>query len=143
MASLTTKTDIPRATLEAVAESRLKESLALQDSFPAASIYLGGYAVECCLKVAICKALDLEELPSTFKSHALEALLMHSGLRRRMGENGDVHASFSKINTTWDMVSDPIRYRPPSSFSKEGAADFQAWLTDKKAGVFPWLKSQT
>jgi hypothetical protein len=143
MARLETKTKALRATLEAVAESRLEESQALMDNFPAASIYLGGYVVECYLKVAICKTLDLAALPRVFESHALEALLMHSGLRRRMSENADVHDSFSKINTTWNMESDPIRYRPPNSFSKEVAAEFQAWLTDKKAGVFPWLKSQT
>ena len=145
MAQLSAKTSIDKHLLIELAESRLNESRALQKQFAAASIYLGGYAVECYLKAAICKTLDLDELPNTFKSHDLEVLLMHSGLRRRLFRVQAVQDSFGKIVGEWNLegADDSIRYRSPSAYLPPDAEAFHGLLIDETRGVIPWLKKQT
>jgi len=44
-------------------------------------MFLGGCALECLLKAAICATLKLDGLPAAFKTHDLEALLLYSGFR--------------------------------------------------------------
>lgn len=145
MAHLSAETSIAKDLLIELAESRLKESRVLVEAdFAAASIYLGGYAVECYLKAAICKVLDLAKLPNTFKSHVLDLLLMHSGLKRRLSAEGGVENNFRKIAGLWKLekTEEPIRYAPPANYGRHDADLFQIWLSDAKEGLIPWLRKQ-
>jgi HEPN domain-containing protein len=45
------------------------------------AVYLGGYAVECALKSAICVLKNLPSLPESYRTHELEELLHATGLR--------------------------------------------------------------
>ena len=44
------------------------------------AVYLGGYAVECALKAAICMLKNLPTLPEDYKTHVLDELLDATGL---------------------------------------------------------------
>ncbi len=44
------------------------------------AVYLGGYAVECALKSAICVLKNLPQLPEEHRTHNLEVLLRATGL---------------------------------------------------------------
>jgi HEPN domain-containing protein len=44
------------------------------------AVYLGGYAVECALKTAICVLKNLPTLPEYYKTHVLDELLGATGL---------------------------------------------------------------
>jgi hypothetical protein len=152
MAKLSTKTSVPKDTLLALADSRLSESEVLKNGgLWAASIYLGGYAVECYLKVAICETLDLDGLPKPFETHELEPLLMYSGLQRRLKSEAEVHDSFGKIASTWPdwqagtarpSAGELVRYVLPSLVQEHDAESFDEWLNDPEKGVIPWLKKQ-
>ena len=152
MAKLSTKMSVPKDTLLALADSRLKESEALKTAkLWAASIYLGGYAVECYLKAAICTTLDLDGLPRPFETHELEPLLMYSGLQRSLKSEVEVHDSFGKIASTWPdwqtatsrpSAGELVRYVLPTLVQEPDAESFDKWLNDPKKGVIPWLKKQ-
>ena len=44
------------------------------------AVYLGGYAIECSLKSAICILKNLPTLPEEYKTHAFDDLLIATGL---------------------------------------------------------------
>ncbi len=136
---------LARAVLEVLSDARLTEAelLAKEGHFGTA-IYLGGYALECLLKAVICRRLDLDELPATFHSHDLEALLLHSGLHRRMESKSAVHENFRKASDIWmlDNTADSVRYRDPSAFVGQDYENFNKWLCGREAGVIPWLRDQ-
>ncbi len=131
--------------LEREVGSRLQEANALYEKgCYAGCIYLAGYAVECSLKVAICRALDCGGLPATFKSHELEVLLLYSGQKRRMERDApEVRRSLAKIQGFWTMKgAESIRYIDPEEFKSDDATDFLSWVTDATLGVVPWLRKQ-
>lgn len=132
--------------LRSVAEVRLREAECLREShLYAGAIYLAGYAVECLLKAAICKALGWGELRSTFAVHDLEGLLLHSGLQQKIEEptNASVLRNFKGIKEVWIVVGkQSIRYADPVSFTESGAGDFLAQIQDPATGVATWLRAQ-
>jgi hypothetical protein len=145
MATLDPKIVVDKDVLERLVDSRLQEAKALSErGCFAGCVYLAGIAVECCLKAAICQTLDCDGLPATFKSHDLDALLLHSGLKRRMKrEAPDVHDSFVKIQGFWTMKGkESIRYIDPGNYGSDDAEAFLSWVTDATRGVVPWLKRQ-
>ena len=145
MAKLDPKIIVDQEVLERLVESRLKEARALYEKgLYAGCVYVAGYAVECCLKIAICQALDSDGLPATFTSHELEVLLLHSGLKRRMErEAPEVRRSLAKIQGFWTMKgAESIRYIDPEEFMSDDAEDFLSWVTDATLGVVPWLRRQ-
>ena len=139
-----TKAIIKEDLLRRLAESRLREANALYSSgHYQGAIYLAGYAVECWLKVAICRAMDWDELYDTFKQHDLMFLLRHSGLVRRINDAPKVNSNFSQIMGIWFWDSKiELRYRDPDSYSADQAKDFLRWVADKTEGVVPWLSKQ-
>ncbi|MCK4659683.1 MAG: HEPN domain-containing protein [Phycisphaerae bacterium] len=154
MATLSSKPLISRCVLEELGATRLKEANALlQAGHYAGAIYLAGYAVECYLKVAICAALDWDELHGTFKSHDLDVLLLHSGLKKEMEapEAAQVKRSFRKITEVWILEGKDggrdsgknIRYQHPSGLSEDDARSFLKWVNDPSVGVVPWVKGRT
>ena len=110
----------------------------------AGAVYLGGYALECLLKVVICRRLELERLLTTFHSHDLEALLHHCGLMRRMEREPGVRESFVKASGVWKVESgaDSVRYQAPEGFGEDDWQAFSAWLNHEDRGVMRWLRTQ-
>ena len=93
--------------------------------------FLGGCALECCLKVAICVTLKLDGLPAAFKTHDLEALLLYSGFRADLEAQRDIQKSLSAVVEQWRPDGrEKLLYGQPSKF-------------DEKTGVLPWLQSRT
>ena len=95
-------------------------------------MYFAGLAVECCLKAAICKALDWEYLLGAFKTHDLEGLLAYSGLDRELRAEPAIVESFSRLAQRWsgkDSPTEPkdpgsVRYMPPASLDERKTDDF-------------------
>lgn len=116
----------------------------LKGTWFGAAIYLGGYACECLLKVRICELLDLAELPRTFYSHDLDALLLHAGLSNRIKAVAAVERSFQRIVSIWnDPHGQPqVRYNDPSAYTQTVADDCSKCLLDPNEGVVPWFKNQ-
>jgi HEPN domain-containing protein len=142
---------ISKESLRHIAEARLADAQLLCEAGRyAAAIYLGGYAVECYLKAAICKSLDWVELLGAFKTHDLEGLLKYSGFDRQLRSSPDVLESFSRSTKLWSgqdtngRAAEPtgIRYSLPAEFDKQRADDFFKWLNDPDAGVIPWLRNR-
>jgi hypothetical protein len=135
---------IDREVLQRIATTRLEEARALEQSrHYLGAIYLGGYAVECWLKVAICNTLDWPGLYATFKSHDLAYLLLHSGLGRRIEVATTVGESFRKIRGMWPKDRGvELRYHDPSSYGRNQASQFLRWVIDDEVGVVPWLRKQ-
>lgn len=137
---LSKTTDTRRSVLEKVAAARLKEARALKKAgCYAGAVYLAGYAVECWLKVAICKALDCLEMPRTFRSHDLDVLLLHSGLVRRIDREPGVSENFGRISGVW---AESIRYEDPKSFDEAQVDDFFRWVCGRHDGVVTWVRKQ-
>ncbi len=136
-AELSTKTIIRRESLTAVAESRLLDADALvQAGRFTAAVYIGGYTVECYLKAAICKTLDLDELPGTFAVHNLEVLLFYSGLNRQIQGHPSAHYAFNKLRDVW---SERVRYEDPAKYTKTQAESVINWVIE----VVQWIKPKT
>ena len=105
----------------------------------AAALYLAGYAVEALLKCAICKALNLDELPVVFHIHDLETLLFFSGLYKEIQADAVVWISFRNIQATWN---EKRRYTDPSAVSASECNNLNQWLNDPISGVVPWLEAR-
>lgn len=134
---------VPRATLEQLAEARMREAQALlRVGEYAGAVYLAGYALECYLKVAICARLDWESLLATFKTHDLERLLLFTGLEKRLKDDVSVWLNFKRVVGLWsDGSGNPsVRYRHPEEILKSTAEEFLDWLTVVPEGLIPWLQ---
>lgn len=152
-AQLANKTVVSRTTLEKLVELRLAEAQALFDAgYYVGCVYLAGYAVECALKHAICATLEWNDLKSTFKTHDLELLRVHSGLDARLQGDVVVSESFSKIREMWVIDSSDkgekhqsLRYctADVARIDRDSASLFLKWATDSKVGVIPWLRNET
>ena len=142
---LSKKPIVARETLREVAEARLKEAENLFDAkHYAGTVHLAGYAVECYLKVAICVTLHWDELRGTFKTHDLEALMLHSGLDDKLQKDARLVESFAKIKETWVIDGSlSIRYKKPSEFNERAARIFLRYVSDPETGVVPWLRKMT
>lgn len=111
----------------------------------AAAISHGIYALEIQLKVAICRRLDLDELPVAFQSHSLQGLLYISGLKKRL----DL-AEFALVKNRWNQLTmnrlaydlNLLRYHP-SSITEADANQFFNILLDKISGVLTWVVFMT
>ncbi|MFQ5492080.1 MAG: hypothetical protein ACE5GE_15290 [Phycisphaerae bacterium] len=144
VAQLSRKTIIERRVLDRLVQTRLRESrVLLKGRCYGGAVYMAGYAVECCLKVAICTALDWSHLRATFMSHDLELLLMHTGLEQRLTRETEVRNSFAKIQGIWTMTGEKaIRYRSPGDFKAADARSFLRWVSHRDIGVVPWLRKR-
>ncbi len=142
MATISKTLIIDREVLERLGDARLSEARALQDRHFAGCIYLAGYAIECWLKVAICKTLECDRLPGAFKVHDLEALLLYSGLKRRLEAEINVHRCWRQIVGMWVLEGDEaFRYRDPLTITQGDATDFLEWVSGTH-GVLTWLKGR-
>lgn len=104
-----------RNVYEAAARERLKDSRALQDAGRyIGAVYIGGYAIECYLKMLICSRYDFEHLEdfeeaiekrtgrhpqlSSARGHQLEVLLDYSGLKDVIRTEKEVYHAFRIVN---------------------------------------------
>ncbi len=150
--SLRNKTIISQAELIELGNERLAEAEALRLGAKfAGAVYLAGYAVECYLKAAICKTLDLSGLPIVFMTHDLDVLLFHSGLDNTLRADTVLAGSFTHIVGIWSVerreerqggktiMKESVRYRKPSDFDDATAKSFLTAV----AGVVKWLRTKT
>lgn len=107
------------------------------------AIATGLYALEIRLKVAICKRLDLEQLPKNFEIHELDGLLLLAGLSRRIDRKGA-----RKVKANWDLIVrqseelNKLRYTGDKNWTHAQAAAFLSQLKDPPNGVLPRLSVQ-
>jgi hypothetical protein len=133
------------ADLQAVYKDRLADAEVLFNSQRYASaIAMWFYALEICLKIAICRRLDLNELPKAFEIHDFQALLVVAGLRNRLGDPSAV-----LVKANWDNVTaygpghiNELRYSPSASWGKGQAEDYRTRLLTDADGVLPWITAQ-
>ena len=107
-----------------------------------AAIYMSGYALEACLKCAICKNLKLDQLPKVFEYHDLESLLLFSGLEAELYLDAKRRESFEGLLNDWSVE---MRYVDPenSKFNFGLCAEVDTWLNDVGFGLLPWLRSRS
>jgi len=95
------------------------------------------------LKVAVCKRLDLEQLPKNFEIHELDGLLLLAGWSRRINRKGA-----RKVKPNWDAIwslsrqLNPMRYTADKNWTHAQATTFLSQLKDPPNGVLPWLAKQ-
>jgi hypothetical protein len=126
---------------------RLAEAnLLLNSGHTGSAIALGLFALEIYLKVRICQRLDLTALPKAFQIHALDGLLVLSGLAARMDSLGN-----HPVKANWDYLSSPtlrmqhvseLRYKPNNTWSQTYANDILSKIQDPTEGVLTWLSAQ-
>lgn len=136
---------ITDADLDVAWRDRLDDAAALEASGRyAAAIAARLYALEIYLKFRICQRLDLKHPPRIFEIHQLDALILYTGLSRRLkdlpGESG-LAQNWAKILTLSKSLND-LRYQPAAQWSREQAEDFSRWLLDESTGVLTWLRNQ-
>ncbi|MBM3237308.1 HEPN domain-containing protein [Candidatus Poribacteria bacterium] len=94
------------------------------------AVYLGGYAIECSLKAAICILKNLPTLPEEYKTHALDDLLTAAGLKLP----NHLVRKFLVINS-WSV---DIRYQA-STWKAQDAKKFLEYVREVKQ----WIEMET
>ena len=139
------KSRTERPDLEAAADARLRDAIALIEcGRSAAAILMGLYAVEIRLKVVICRRLDLDRLPKPFEIHDLAELLIVSGLSNKLlkvKRPRNLQQNWEKIVALYRRA-ETIRYQGDSGAELEVAREFMALLDDPTGGVLRWLAKQ-
>ena len=140
-------TVIDREDLRELAEVRLGEAEALLvRGYFAGAMFLGGCALECYLKLAICQTLKLGGLPAIFKLHDLEALFLYSGFDSllRSENSRAIKQSFDTILDGWKVDGrESLLYGDPTKRKEKDARRFLSAFRDPKIGVIPWLLTMT
>ena len=134
---------LPRTDLQALAEARVAESVALfEGKHYSGAYYLAGYATELAFKARISRnfvadAIPDKKLVADVYTHNLSSLLALSGLQQDF-------AAALKLDPTleanWGVVSkwsEAARYVMWDSLN---AAAMIAGTADPAHGVFPWIR---
>lgn len=107
--------------------------------------YLCGYILELALKAAVCKNLKLAEYPpiklaKTFKTHALDELLLLAGLQQAFEDEGNRNHDFA---ANWTLVSS---FGPDDRYSSgrtlQDAERLLEAVNAPQDGVLQWLTRQ-
>lgn len=134
---------ISRRHLERIGDERLREARALLEAGCfAGAVYIGGYAVECYLKAAICRRLGWDQLLGVFRTHDLEGLLLYTGLNFELESQILVYANFRQIVGLWNDRSGEavVRYWDPARVDENTAKTFIDCLNGVPEGLIPWLQ---
>ena len=132
-----------RTELRWLAKERIREAKVLLDAQHwSGAYYLAGYAVECALKACIAKRMQAEEFPDksfTDKcwTHNLVQLLVVAELK------DDFDAAMqadTDLEDNWNIVKEWTEASRYARKKKADAQDLYSAITDKKHGVFSWLK---
>ncbi len=100
------------------------------------AIYLCGYALECELKLCVCRSRSIERMEegeAKRLGHQLTELLDAAGLSRWLSEKRDLFLAFQRINARW---STQIRY----SGSANNKSESERFLQDSE-WLLAWLKT--
>jgi HEPN domain-containing protein len=134
---------VNRAELQWLAKERISDAkVLLAARHWSGAYYLAGYAVECALKACIAKLMKPEEFPDkTFAekcwTHVLPQLLGLAGLK------DDLDTAFRAdpdLRDNWDTIKEWSESSRYARKTKADAEDLYEAVTEKKHGVFPWLK---
>ena len=139
------KLNARRVDLERALEDRLKDAESLFKSRRyASSIALALYALEIGLKIAICRRLELDALPTAFEVHDFQGLIVLAGLQRRLHE-----PAAASVKVHWDAISafgaqhvNGLRYMASIRWSQPQARDILDRLQSAE-GVLPWIMAQS
>jgi hypothetical protein len=140
-----------RNVYESAARERMKDSRALQDAGRyIGAVYIGGYAIECYLKMFICARHDFEHLEdfeeaiekitgrhpqlSSARGHQLEVLLDYSGLKDVMRAEKEIYHAFRIVNE-W---TEALRY-----YDGNGAAEQCNPFLKALEIVYHWLLARS
>lgn len=134
-----------RSTLRSVAKAKLKAARILFDSgdYDTAG-YLLGYVVECALKAAICKKLNLQDYPDTgrhrdvFASHDFDRLLTLCGSLNELNfaVNQNLSRNWSTLTKDWKPET---RYNE-NVYSRDVVQEKLVALEDPNDGFLRWVK---
>jgi hypothetical protein len=133
-----TKTD-----LEALAETRLADSVFLLEAGRASSAYyLAGYAVELALKACIARSFQPNAIPdkafvNEIYSHRLEKLLSIAGLLPNFTEDTRANPSLA---AAWGIASKWTEESRYSLWDAISAGNLVSAIGDPRNGVFQWVK---
>lgn len=131
------------AALRNIADTRLRdfEVLWKEGQFHSA-VYMAGYALEMCLKNAICKNLKLEQLPVAFEFHELEPLLLFSGLKSELELDTDAWLNFVYMQEKWNVS---MRYQDQiaSPIKDSICVQVNRCLNDDTSGLVPWFRRRS
>lgn len=134
---------LTKADLEALAETRLEDSIFLLRAGRASSAsYLAGYAVELALKACIAKSFQPNAIPdkafvNEIYQHSLEKLLGVAGLLQDFNVDSKANPSLAAawgIASKWTETSRYLLWDAISAGSLVGA------IGDPQHGVFQWVK---
>ncbi len=133
-----------RYDFQKVAQLRTREAkLLLNNGYFSGAYYLVGYSVECALKACIAKQFKRYDFPdkkliNDSYSHNLERLLGVAGLKNELEKENKKNPNF-ELN--WATVKDwKSQYRYDNNISEKRARDLYSACTDRKNGIFSWLK---
>lgn len=96
--------------------------------------YLGGYGLECLLKVAVCAHLNVRELPREYEVHDLAFLLNRAAVEEPLKGNQRIEQRFRRMTAVWSVE---LRYRGRLVSASE-AREFFRDLEE----VLEWLRGQ-
>lgn len=120
-----------RTEFQVLSAKRLDEAKSLQEGgYYEAAFYLAGYAVECGLKAAVCRTLQIDifnmptDLHKGFKTHRLDHLIVLSGLSQRLAAD---------LVTDESLVSAANQFLIPPS----GVDRWQSWSEEVRYNVVP------
>jgi len=136
---------VNRADLQWLAEERIKDAKVLLAARRwSAAYYLAGYAVEAALKACIAKLMKSEvfsdrNFAEKCWTHNLQQLVLLAGLKM------DLDAALQTdpdLRDNWDIAKEWSESRRYARMTKSDAEDLYEAITNKKHGVFPWLKQR-
>jgi hypothetical protein len=141
-----------RLDLQKIARARLAEAkLLFKEGKYDGARYLAGYTIEVALKARICTLLDLNEYPpkiqknESFKNHSIDALVVLAGLNNELDKKKFDDPIFA---TNWSIATnnqngwrETWRYEIGSA-TKQNVLDLLNAISDRKHGIFTWIKSK-
>jgi HEPN domain-containing protein len=134
---------VNRAELQWLAKERIREAKVLLDAQHwSGAYYLAGYAVECALKACIAKRMQAEEFPDKTLAekcwtHNLPQLLGLTGLK---DDFAAAMQADTDLRDNWDIVKAWTEASRYARKKRAAAQDLYDAITDRKHGVFAWLK---
>jgi HEPN domain-containing protein len=132
-----------RKDFQELARIRLEEAeyLLNQGHFSGA-YYLCGYTIECALKACAARLTKLHDFPDKKRTldcytHDLDALIRASDLKIRLDAEVKRDLIFGKY---WAVAKDWSEQSRYEKYSAQQARNLFEAVTDRKHGVFRWLK---
>ncbi len=140
-----------------LAQRRLYEAHKLLDvGCPDGAYYLGGYALELALKAIICKNFGIDDLfaettspgtpiavdreaKKTLKVHALQRLIVFSGLKTQIENELGINPTFDFYWSNVVEWNEAARYTQGKSLSDVNI--FLNSIDDPTNGILTWLKN--